>query len=269
MTAETWRDGDPAETRPRMVREPIVPRPTPGSSLRLRRWLIPAAVILIALGLGGIWLDGGDDPAPGLAPAGDLPVIRAERDPVKERPAEPGGMEVENRDKLVYQRLQNEESPPPMERLLPPPEEPLAPPAPPPPAEPPAEAAGEPSTPTPPPAAAAPADDAGAAPAAILPPPKPRPVARTEPAIAAAGYQVQIAAGRSEEGVRAAADRLKADHRDVFGGLTLEVVRADLGSQGIFYRLRAGPIASEQAARALCAKLADRKIGCVVVRPGA
>jgi len=51
--------------------------------------------------------------------------------------------------------------------------------------------------------------------------------------------------------------------------LTLSVTKADLGpKKGVFYRLRVGPVADEAAARALCANLAKREMGCLVVRPG-
>lgn len=64
----------------------------------------------------------------------DLPVIRADARPFKVSPEEPGGMDVPNRDKLVYSRLKGVAGAPEVERLLPAAETPLplpAPPAPP------------------------------------------------------------------------------------------------------------------------------------------
>ena len=52
------------------------------------------------------------------------------------------------------------------------------------------------------------------------------------------------------------------------GNLSLNVVRADLGPKGIFYRLRAGPLADKATARALCQVLAKKKVGCLVIPPG-
>ncbi len=61
----------------------------------------------------------------------DLPVIRADARPFKVSPQEPGGMDVPNRDKLVYSRLKGVAGAPEVERLLPPAETPLPLPAPP------------------------------------------------------------------------------------------------------------------------------------------
>lgn len=81
----------------------------------------------------------------------DLPVIRADARPFKVSPQEPGGMDVPNRDKLVYSRLKGVAGAPEVERLLPEAESPLPLPAP----------------PAPPAAAAAPV----VAPTVTLPPP--------------------------------------------------------------------------------------------------
>jgi hypothetical protein len=59
----------------------------------------------------------------------DVPVIRAELGPLKVRPASPGGLQVPDRDKLVYNRMRpngtDEGEAPPVERLLPMPENPI------------------------------------------------------------------------------------------------------------------------------------------------
>ena len=82
-----------------------------------------------------------------------------------------------------------------------------------------------------------------------------------------------MAAVRSLESLKWAQgkwQRLRSKNLDLLGKLTLSVTKADLGpKKGVFYRLRAGPVADEAAARALCAKLARHKMGCLVVRPGA
>jgi cell division septation protein DedD len=89
--------------------------------------------------------------------------------------------------------------------------------------------------------------------------------AKTAPA-----YKVQLAAERSLEGARGEWERLRRKNLDLLGRLTLSITKADLGPEkGVFYRLRAGPVGDEAAARALCAKLARREMGCMVVRPGA
>ncbi|CAN0537513.1 unnamed protein product, partial [Laminaria digitata] len=60
------------------------------------------------------------------------PVIAAQEGPSKIRPENPGGMQVPNRDKEVFNRLDAGTPSGGVERLLPPPEKPMTPPAPPP-----------------------------------------------------------------------------------------------------------------------------------------
>ncbi len=106
--------------------------------------------------------------------------------------------------------------------------------------------------------------------------PTPAPVATPTPstpqtasAISSLAYQIQIAAVRTAERATTEWERLKKKHGDLLGGYSLNVVRADLGpDKGIFYRLRAGPIAGEDVAKALCQNLSKRKVGCLIVRPG-
>lgn len=55
----------------------------------------------------------------------DIPVVRADTSQIKEKPNDPGGMAVPNRDKTVYDRVGDLNSEPKLERLLPHPEKPL------------------------------------------------------------------------------------------------------------------------------------------------
>lgn len=217
---------------------------------------------------------------------GEIPVIRAVEGPVKVRPDNPGGMAIPDRDKLVYERLRGSEDELRVERLLPLPELPLAPPAPE--AETPIPAAPAPVekqlaepiinpesipkiddaakiTPPLPPSAT---QSAPSAPSSAPPPPPPpnAPGAIADPAMV---YRIQLAAVRSEEAATSEWMRLKKNNADLFDALTLNVIKVDLGAdKGIFYRLRAGPLATEEAAKKLCEQLSGRKIGCLIVRPG-
>lgn len=58
---------------------------------------------------------------------GELPVIRADSSADGMKPETPGGMEVPNRDKLVYERLRQSNAELPVERLLPAAEKPVRP----------------------------------------------------------------------------------------------------------------------------------------------
>lgn len=107
--------------------------------------------------------------------------------------------------------------------------------------------------PTPAPAPAKPTENA--------PPP-------TEPVASGGGYSVQLAAVRDENAARGEWRRLRSRHADLLGALSLNVVRADLGAKGIFYRLRAGDLANKATAQTLCQALAKKKVGCLVVPPG-
>ena len=80
-------------------------------------------------------------------------------------------------------------------------------------------------------------------------------------------WRIQLAAFRSPATARSGWQRLLKLHGDLIGDLRPSVVRAELGSRGVFHRLQAGPLASVEAAQALCAGLKERKTGCLIVRP--
>ena len=253
------------------------------------------AAFAVAVTLGGfsaiVWYSftkGQDGGAESL-----VPLIKAENKPIKVRPEKPGGMEVPNQDKLVYSRMNPGERPPPVEKLLPLPETPVAKPS------------AAPETPVAKPAAAPEDGTAGKAKKVVEAPPTapkgqgpaatkgtaespPAPPAPTiagrekgknEEAMAKAGaelaliapalggYSIQLVALRSRDRAREHWRKLRAAHGDILGDLTPTVVTADLGDRGTFYRLRAGRLPDRATAERLCAKLAARKIGCLVVKP--
>ena len=294
------------------------------------------ALLAVVIVVGGAWAMLGG----GIFPSGvdSLPIVRATEGPVKVRPESPGGIDIPNRDKLVYDRLENKPPAATTENLLPKPETPIEPP------EPVAE------TPKPPPPIVArkvveekppvvkkappkPKVEVSPSPPPVLPPvilkrppvakivvkptPGPAPAPKsvdplakpvtelpahvamgpaaapttavaapaTAPAVAPAAasrpvsaptlkkpakrvYRVQLAAVRDEGGAKKEWARLKKKNPRLLSNLTLDVVRADLGSRGIYFRLRAGPIADRASAKKLCQDLAKRKVGCLVIRPG-
>jgi cell division septation protein DedD len=249
-----------------------------------KRWLWwggLAVVALVVIGAAVAWMTG-DAGSPVAGPS-EAPLIKADSEPVKVRPERPGGMEVPNRDKLVYRRLEGLAEPPVVERLLPEPEEPLPPPRPKPapqtesaPAAAPQGAfpsgTAENMVEPPPPATLDKRSTVAAVPPPAKPVAKPGAEAATKPADTAAkpssGYQIQLVAVRKREQAEGMWKKLKGKHPDVFASLEPNIVRADLGKKGMMYRLRAGPIDSEAKARSLCADLGRRKVDCLVVRPG-
>lgn len=161
---------------------------------------------------------------PGAAPV----VIAPEPGPYKMRPETPGGMAVPDRDKEVYDTIAA--APPGRggERFAPGPERPM---------------------------------DRPAAPA------RPAPAAPPDPApgASAAVHRIQLAALSSRDAVETARRTLARKHGDLFSGLDFAVRRVDRGGgKGVVFRLQAGPFRSRAEAEAMCAKLAKRKVQCIV-----
>ena len=102
---------------------------------------------------------------------------------------------------------------------------------------------------------------------AAKPAPKPETYA-SAPIPSGRTYLVQLAAARSPQGARSEWERLRKKHLDLLGDFELKVTKADLGARkGVFYRLRAGPLADEKAARQLCQQLTKRQVGCLIIKP--
>jgi len=124
-------------------------------------------------------------------------------------------------------------------------------------------------------AAGAPELDVSAAGTASKPP-QPTALLRAQPPAASAlaspepsparVIQIQLLSGRSSDGAERARKRLLKKHGDLLAGLDPAVITADLGARGVYYRLRAGPLASEAAAETVCATLTAREQSCIVVR---
>jgi hypothetical protein len=306
-----------------------------------RRGFKAIFAMLLAVGVGaGGWALYGDKLMTLVAIGdGEVPLIRAEDGPVRVRPENPGGLQVPNRDKLVYNRLQggNEQSPS-IERLLPRAEAPKSVPAtstsqsfklplakqpktarvptlsdvktvnPPPPAPPapgakvsgsraplkltkrtaplplksavlpdrltggavrPPTSSSPPSAPAPAPRPVAKVTRAPAPQLRTASKPASVPIKRAAPSVGKV-FRVQLAAARTPEAVRAEWDRVRRKNLDLLGDLGLTVTKVDLGpKKGVFFRLRAGPLADDPTARKLCSDLAKRRIGCLVIKPGA
>ncbi len=270
------------------LRERVGSEPLPEEELlparSARKSLLFGALIGLAAAAGAAWyiLGSGGQPASGPQ---EVPVVKAEKAPVKVRPADPGGMDVPNQDKLVYNRVEQGTVKPEVEHLLPQPTQPRELPKA-------ADGLGDGMTPLPPPLpeTAKPVETAkvtppAAAPATPAEPPKPAPapvapVAKAEPTPAPAAkpapapaptpaasgaWQVQLGALRDEAGAEQAWQRALKSAPEL-ANLPHEVVRADLGAKGVFYRLRAGSFASRDQADGVCDGLKAKGVGCVIAK---
>jgi sporulation related protein len=248
---------------------------------------IGGALVVMSVFAGGLWFayTQGMRHAGGFGDNGDIPLIRADTRPMKVKPENPGGMQIPDRDMLIYGQQR-----PQVEHLLPPPEQPMARPAPPPPQTPTPQRPVQTAVPSPP--SAAPDASASAPPEAG----SPAPVVSTAPLSAAAaeaakmlaptpaatpqkpsavrgalpgksgGVRLQLGAVRSESQARGEWDRIKHQNADLLGKLSAVAIRSDLGDKGVYYRIQAGPVTDASAADRICGALRQRHLACIIVR---
>jgi hypothetical protein len=244
----------------------------PGQALPPRgRGLLISALALgvMAVFAAGLWFAYVQGTRHGRGGDGDVPLIRADEHPTRVKPDQPGGMEIPDRDMLIYQKPSRAV----VERLLPPPEKPMPRPAPPPVAPAPAPEPAALAAASPPPAPEPPAPQQAAGPVPPSPaPPGPAPgkpadtiAAKPLPA-AAGGVRLQLGALRSEDVAQREWQKIKAANADLVGKLSATTVRADLADKGVVYRIQTAPISDPIAGALLCDELKQRHIGCVIAR---
>lgn len=103
--------------------------PANGAAMRNPKRLITAGIALGAVAAFGIGIWFAYDQGVKRGASGAPPLIRADQTPTKVAPENPGGMQVPNQDKQIYERLPGNTAQAPAggtERLLPPPERPSA-----------------------------------------------------------------------------------------------------------------------------------------------
>ena len=107
------------DQRPELFADPRDDEPRPRSHRVLGAAL---ALLVMALFAGGLWFAyvKGTRHAGSGAASGEVPLIRADERPTKVKPERPGGMEIPDRDNLIYNPPRRA-----VEHLLPPPEKPL------------------------------------------------------------------------------------------------------------------------------------------------
>jgi cell division septation protein DedD len=81
------------------------------------------------------------------------------------------------------------------------------------------------------------------------------------------GWAVQISSADSENGAWSTWKKLQSRHK-VLKDKKPNVVKADLGSKGVFYRVRLGGFDEQTAAKQACAKLKAGGVSCYVSKAG-
>ncbi len=235
----------------------------------------------------------------------DIPLIKAEDGPVKERPTTPGGIDVPHQNSTIFDRFNNKEQEKDVEHILPPPEMPNnqavetggiinEPPAqtvpapepakPEPKPEPAAEVQKTATQPSPSEAPATPVEKPAPAEPEKAPPapePQPKPPAKnpdehkTEtppkpapPKDSAAGggqSRIQLAASPSQQEAEDKMLSIVSEHAGIMRQVKLSVVKADLGARGVFYRIQSQAMPTA-AAQKLCADLKAAGMGCILAK---
>jgi tetratricopeptide (TPR) repeat protein len=87
-------------------------------------------------------------------------------------------------------------------------------------------------------------------------------------AAAVEGFLIQINSQRSEEAAWAAWDKLRKKHGSLLAGREAIVQKADLGADGIVYRLRIKGPATKAEANSVCGDLKSSGLSCFVAKAG-
>lgn len=210
-----------------------------------RRMMVAALTVVILAIFGGlIWysyLEGTDN--------GPVPVVRADNSVVKEKPDTPGGMQVPDQDKSVFDKVasvQADES----EKLEASAELPI---------DRPVKKAVEEEMPV--------VEEVPQS----LPPTQNEIVAREVATIAPASegkignFLVQLGAFGKKETAKQLWNKIQNDNSALLAGLSSDIMMIDLGKKGVLYRLRGGMIDGRPAADAICVELKTKKQACIVV----
>ena len=80
----------------------------------------------------------------------------------------------------------------------------------------------------------------------------------------AGGYLVQVAARQSQNEAMRAFDDLRRRFPQLLGGMAPEIIRADLGQRGVWYRVGVGPMEQRSSADNFCRQLKARGADCLI-----
>ncbi len=223
--------------------EPLPEEYTSQDDMTGRRMMVAALTVIILAVFGGlIWysyLDGTDGP---------VPVVRADKSVVKEKPDTPGGLQVPDQDKSVFNRVDSEQSADSgqennNEKLAQGAELPV---------ELPVEIMKKDDTPT------------------VLPQKSENVTSEyktTTPAVEVKIdiFLVQLGAFGKKETAELLWGKLQKDNSTLLKGLNSDIMMIDLGKKGVLYRLRGGTVTDRPSAAKICDALIAKKQACIVV----
>ncbi|VAV96924.1 hypothetical protein MNBD_ALPHA02-1514 [hydrothermal vent metagenome] len=208
-----------------------------------RRMLVAALTVIILAIFGGlIWYSYMESNN-----SGPVPVVRADKSVVKIKPDTPGGLQVPDQDKNVFNKItsaNNDKA----DTLAPSAELPL---------ERPVAVAGT----EPEPAPLPPKMDSKTTEAAA------RKVAAIAPSSAGkpGRFFVQLGAFSKKTSAEKLWEKLEKDNATLLSGLAADIMMIDLGKKGALYRLRGGMITTRGEAKDICDTLKAKKQACIVV----
>ena len=83
-----------------------------------------------------------------------------------------------------------------------------------------------------------------------------------DPTTEPGGFVIHLASYRTPEAAEGGWRRLRKAYADLLGKLDHRIVAVELGAEGKFYRLQAGPLKNRDEAEALCSRLKTRDLYC-------
>ncbi|MEM9600635.1 MAG: SPOR domain-containing protein [Pseudomonadota bacterium] len=204
---------------------------------------------------------------PGVRDRGDPPLITADNTPFKITPDDPGGLQVPDQDKEVFDMMSG--SQPDRDIVtLPVPETPREQPVQPEetmPVDPTDPISVEPLQPADTPPASV-RQDPDPDPDPVVTEPDPAPVVPfRQPVGTVSDWVVQVASLRSQAEAEATYDRIAARNTSM-RGYERDIVRVDLAEKGIYYRARISGFSSKSDADSLCGRLKAAGQACFVTR---
>jgi hypothetical protein len=107
------------------------------------------------------------------------------------------------------------------------------------------------------------AEEAPQAPIAFTAPVAPQ--APVAPSVGQGSFVVQLSALRTADAAESAWSQMDLTHPGLLRGVKKDVQRADLGAQGIYYRLRAGYFTERGQANSFCERVKGVGLACMVV----